>query len=202
MEYFVYVRTTNELSCPNFSTLNEAIEKYKATPMETLKDDVCLGVQDGDSFCFDIVHKFFNENILINDYLNHPERKDELDEILKDINSQLFIKYQFTSDIMGGALIDYNTGFVPYDSMKVEEKWNEAHISTYRDGMEIVGWVKPNRDTWNQYGWCYQKTASYVSRMNVPVYDERGHRHDVDMDPRAYLSSIGKKVSTTVKCVL
>ncbi len=193
--YYVYIQTDNERGCPKFDDIDSAVEKYNATKMEVLGDCVFLGYENGKDLCFDILHKFFEENVLINDYLNHDDK--EAKDVVKLITNRVQVKYQFTSDILGGTLIDYAVPIAPYTSgVKMDEKWNELNVSTYKDGnMNIIGWVKPTNETLDKYGWQYTKVASYVSMMNVPFYDENGIRHDADVDPRIYLQRLGKKVS-------
>lgn len=198
-KYFVYIGTENERGCPKYDSLDEALQKYNETEMKTMNDSVFLGIE-GDSevdgyYCFDIVHKFFEDNILINDYLNHKEAEDIM-EIAQGIIDKLFIRYQWTYDILNGVLIDYGTPFLKYEGREIETEWNEAFVETYADGkMNSVGWVKPTKDSYNRYSWNYPKTASYISLMNVAMYDEKGYKHDVDVDPREYLRLLRKRVS-------
>lgn len=191
-KYFVYITTETERTVPYYNTLDEAIEKYNATEMKTLEDCVFLGYEEGDDICFDVVHKFFKDNILINDYLNHKG----YESMVKEITDKLVIRYQWTLDILGGALIDWSTAFAPCNAKEMYVDWNEAYLYTLKnDTMIGVGWVKPTRETCDKYGWNYPKTASYVSMLNVTVFDDNGYPHEIDMDPRAYLQLLKKKVS-------
>ena len=198
-KYFVYIGTGSERGCPRYDSLDEALRKYSETEMTEMSDSVFLGIEgysepDG-SYCFDVLHKFFDDNILINDYLNHKETKSIM-EIVQRIISKMFIRYQWTGDILNGALIDYEMPFTKYVGKEINSEWNEVYLCTYADGeMNIVGWVTPSRDTFNKYGWNYPRTASYISLMNVAMYDDKGQRHDVDVDPRVYLQLLGKRVS-------
>lgn len=188
--YYVFVSTDTERSCPKFESLEDAVAKYQATKMNTLRDSVFLGYEENPQVCFDIVHKFFKDNVLINDYLNRDDHS-----MVVPVIDALDIAYQFTHEILGGVLIDYNTRFSSY-SGEAKKEWNEVYLSTYAENqMNTVGWVKPTRETLDRYGWNWPKTASYISMMNVPVYDSHGYKHDVDIDPRAYLQMLGKKVS-------
>lgn len=198
-KYFVYIGTGTERGCPRYDSLDDALRKYNETEMKDMTDSVFLGIegytQQNGSYCFDILHKFFSDNILINDYLNHEEIESVMKSV-QEIVSKTYIRYQWTGDILNGVLIDYEMPFVKYEGKEIETEWNETYLSTYTDGeMEIVGWVKPTRETYDKYGWNYPGTASYITLMNVVMYDERGHRHDVDVDPRVYLQLLGKRVS-------
>lgn len=202
-KYFVYTNTETERDCPYFTSLDEAIRLYNATEMNKFRDNVCLGVSSDrvtpkEGFCFDVVHKFFDENILINDYLNHEE--EEAKEAVERIKDKLSFRYQWTPDILNGALINYESSFASYNGELKGDEWNEAYVSTLNySEMIVTGWVKPTSETYDNYGWNYPDTASYISIMNVPVYDNRGCRHDVDIDPRVYLQLLGKKVSINRK---
>lgn len=193
-EYYVYTNTSKYIGCPKFDKVDDAIKKYLDTEMHSMTDNVFLGYESGRDLCFDIVHMFFNESVLINDYLNHDE--EEVRIAVDNVKRKLFMRYQWTHEIMDGVLIDYEGGFAPCMGTAKGEFWNEAYVHTLVDNkMETVGWIKPTRENFNKYGWAYPKIASYVSMMNVPVYDDQGYRHDVDIDPRAYLQLVGKKVS-------
>ena len=200
MKYFVFVDTSELRECPKFDKLEEAIEKYNSVEKKTLRDVVTLGIQSdyitpSEGFCFDVIHKFLDDehNILINDYLNHTE--SEISEAVKQIISQLTVRFQFTNDILNGALIDYGTSFAP-ETGNVNKEWNDAFIYTYKDQLLIsAGWQPHTRATYDSYGWSYPKIASYVKFVNVTVTDESGIEHDRDLDPRAYLQVIGKKIS-------
>ena len=199
IEYFVCINTHDAIGCPRFDTLDEALEKYHATEMKDFHDLVALGIEaDPMKCCFDILHKFYNENILINDYMNHTSDefgKDVL-RIVHEVMEKETIKYQYTTDILHGALIDYQSPVALMESKRTEEKWNEIYIETLKDNELVnVGWIQPTRETLDNYGWNYPKTCSYISLMNVSVYDKNGYKHDVDIDPRVYLSLINKKVS-------
>lgn len=190
--YYVYISTETEKGCPKFNNLDDAIKKFKETPMKTFRDNVFLGYEESPTICFDVIHKFFNDNILINDYLNH----EGLEDMVKEIEEKLIIRYQWTPDILGGALIDWCTAFAPCNSKEMKIKWNEVYLFTLKNNTLMgIGWVKPTRETFDNYGWNYPKTASYVSMMNVTVVDDNGYPHEVDMDPRAYLQMLGKKFS-------
>lgn len=198
-KYFVYIGTGTERGCPRYDSLDDALRKYNETEMKDMTDSVFLGIegytQQNGSYCFDILHKFFSDNILINDYLNHEEIESVMKSV-QEIVSKTYIRYQWTGDILNGVLIDYEMPFVKYEGKEIETEWNETYLSTYTDGeMEIVGWVKPTRETYDKYGWNYPGTASYITLMNVVMYDDKGQRHDVDVDPRVYLQLLGKRVS-------
>ena len=198
-KYFVYIGAESERGCPKYDSLDEALRKYNETKMTEMSDSVYLGIEGNSEhdgyYCFDVLHKFFNDNILINDYLNHTEAKDIM-KVAQEIINSLFIRYQWVSDILNGVLIDYDSPFVGYQEKEINAEWNEAYLSTYADGeMNIVGWVEPNRETYNKYSWNYPKTASYISMMNIGMYDDKGYRYDVDVDPRVYLQLLGKRVS-------
>ena len=192
--YYIYTNTKKEIGCPKFDDVDSAIKKYLETEMESMTDNVFLGYESGKDICFDIVHKFFEDNVLINDYLNHDE--EEVAVAVDNVKRKLFMRYQWTYDILDGMLIDYESDFAPYHGELKGKEWNEIHVGTWVDNkMEIHGWQKPTRETYNKYSWQYPKVASYVDMMNVPIYDERGSKHDVDIDPRVYLQLLGKKVS-------
>ncbi len=193
--YYVYIQTENERECPKFDSLDDAIEKYRSTKMRTLSDCVYLGYENSIDLCFDIIHKFFDDNVLINDYLSHDSK--EVEDVVNQITDRLLVRYQFTSSILGGVLIDYATPIIQYTSgIKMDEHWNELNVATFEEGnMNIIGWVKPTRETVETYGWSYPTVASYVSMMNVPFYDENGTRHDADVDPRVYLQRLGNRIS-------
>lgn len=197
-EFYIYTNTHEMRGCPRFDNLDDALEEYYETQMNEFKDNVFLGIEgtldNGERYCFDVLHKFFKENILINDYLNHPCR--EILGIVHGIIEKNIIKYQYTTDILGGVLIDFQSPVALIESKRTEEKWNEIYVSTLKDN-ELVnkGWVKPTRETFELYGWSWPKICSYISLINATVYDARGYAHDVDMDPRVYLSLINKKVS-------
>ena len=197
-EFYIYTNTHDLIGCPRFDNLDDALAKYNATKMEEFTDSVFLGIEGtlpgGERYCFDILHKFFKENILINDYMNHPHI--DILRIVHDVMEKTTIKYQYTTDILGGVLIDYQSPVALMETRRTEEKWNEVYVFTLEDSeMETIGWKEPTRETYELYGWNYPKTCSYISLMNVTVYDARGYAHDVDMDPRVYLSLINKKVS-------
>lgn len=194
--YYVYIGTENEKSCPKFNSLDDALAKYNATEMNNLRDSVFLGMEEYDSehYCFDVLHKFYKDNVLINDYTFH----DSTDVLRKvhEIMEMVDIKYQFTSEILGGVLIDYASPVDLMESKRTEEKWNEAFIETLvNDQLKSVGWVKPSRETQNNYGWQWPVHCSYIPLINVSVYDARGYKHDVDMDPRTYLALCNKRIS-------
>lgn len=197
-KYFVFIETQSERACPYFDSLDEAVAKYNSVEMKVLRDNVCLGIQSDNitttsGYCFDVIHKFFNANILINDYLNHDE--DEIAGIVEQIRNKLPIRYQYTSDILDGVLIDYFNHYSPY-SGEVKKEWNEVYLYTYKDEqMTTIGWVKPTRETYDSYGWNYPVTASYISIINVDVIDDNGVVHSIDINPGAYLQMIGKKIS-------
>ena len=198
-KYFVYILTGDERACLKYDLLRDALEKYGKTEMKKMHDNVFLGIEGDDEkdgyYCFDVVHKFFDDNILINDYLSHKNAKGIMDTVNEIINN-MFIKYQWVAEITNGVLIDYESPFVDYEGKEIDPEWNEAHLSTYKDGeINIVGWVKPTGETINKYGWNFPLTASYIDLMNVTMYDERGRKHEIDIDPRVYLKLCGKRVS-------
>ncbi len=198
MDYYVYIRTEENRSCPHFKELKEAIECFNENKMKKMNDDVFLGIEGITSdtkefFSFDVIHKMFNDNCLINDYMNHESK--EITDVVASIIHVLTIKYQFTSDILGGALIAYSSPFVNSESGDVHFDWNEVHVQTIKDGeISIAGWQDNSLETKEKYGWQYPEMYSYISAMNVTVIKD-GQEHYVDMDPRQYLNACGKKIS-------
>lgn len=203
MKYFVYIETKmTGHHCPYFETLEEAMELYNETQMKSFSNNIFLGIASNtvtpsSGYCFDVLHKFFDDQILINDYLNYVDKYPEIKETVKEIISKYFIRYQFTPWIVGGALIDYASPFaISLSDRKIEDKWNEIYISSLkRTTLMVVGWRKNNWRTYDAYGWNWPKRCAYVDMMNVTAYDKNGHPHEVDVDPRDYLLALGKKIS-------
>lgn len=199
-KYFVFISTEKERECPHFDSLEEAIEKYNDVPMSNLKDSVFLGIEsnsaspfDTDYVCFDVLHKFFEDNVLINDYLNHQQ--DSILEIVKEIINKTNIKYQFCSDVLEGVLIPFASDWVHENSEEeMKYEWNQLYLETFKEGnMFSVGWQPYTRETYENYGWNYPHTASYVGLMNVSYIDKSRVIHDRDVDIREYLAYHGKK---------
>lgn len=199
-KYFVLISIENERECAYYDSLTEAIERYKATPMHKLKDNVFLGIEskekspmDKDFMCFDVLHKFFEDNVLIDDYKNHLE--EGVLEIVKQIVNEFYIKYQYSYDLLKGVLIPYASDYV-HSTLEetMDEKWNEAYITTLKNNdMVAVGWQPPTRETLDKYGWFYPNNASYIDRINVRYTDSSGAIHDRDVDVREYLAYHGKR---------
>lgn len=198
MEYYVYIKTDENRSCPHFKELKEAIECFNENKMKKMNDDIFLGIEGTTSdtkefFSFDVIHKMFGDNCLINDYINHESK--EIADVVDSIIDALTIKYQFTSDILGGSLIDYSSPFVNSEAGTVHSDWNEVHVQTIKDGeISIAGWQDNNLETKEKYGWQYPEVYSYISAVNVTVTKD-GQEHYIDMDPRQYLKACGKKFS-------
>ena len=200
MKYFVYIWTETKGECPYVDSLDEAVRLYEQAKMNTYRDTVCLGISSdvvgiNSGYCFDVLHKFFDDNILIRDYLNHSDIP-EIVVAVKEILSRFFVKYQYTNDLLGGALIDYQSMFARnFDGHEYKEI-NEMYLSTLKDNKLVtVGWVEPTRENYEKYSWAWPNTASYVGIINVKVIDKRGYPHNVDVDPRDYLLALGKRVS-------
>ncbi len=201
MRYFVYIDMGNEKrACPYFDTLEEAMELYNKNKVTSFKDSLFLGIASdvvtmNSGYCFDVLHRFFDDEVLINDYLHYTE--PEIEYAVKEIINKYNVHYQFVSHILNGVLIDYDSCF-PRElvNMKLDEKWNEVYLSTLKkDKMENVGWRKNTNRTFDTYAWNWPKKCSYVKLMNVTAYDEQGYEHQIDVDPRDYLLALGKKVS-------
>ena len=203
MKYFVYVDITNiSHACPYFDKLKDAMKFYSKIKMTSFTDSVFLGIASdvvgmNSGYCFDVLHRFFDDEILINDYLYYTDKYPEIEHAVKEIISKYCIRYQFASQILDGALIDYYSPF----ARNLENKegamvWNEAYLSVLKGTkMETVGWRKNTSRTFDAYSWNWPKKCSYVKLLNVTVYDERGYEHQIDVDPRDYLLMLGKRVS-------
>ncbi len=198
MEYYVYISTEERRACPHFKELKDALECFKENEMKKMRDNVFLGIEGTaqdtiEFFSFDVVHKMFGDNCLINDYMNHES--EEITNAVNAIIDSLPIKYQFTSDILGGALIDFASAFATVDSDEILPVWTEAYIQTIKDGeINVAGWHCNDRRTWNLYSWQYPEVYPYVSLLNVTVTKD-SIDHYMDMDPRIYLKANGKKVT-------
>lgn len=195
LSYYVYTNT----DCTHYDNLEEAIEKYNSVEMKELKDSVFLGIESDDitptsGVCFDVIHKFFGENILINDWRNHMDEDDVVEKV-KEIISKFLIKYQFTYDLLNGVLIPYAEPWVKFSMNEtMDNEWNEVYIETYKDGDFVsVGWKENNWNTIGNYQWQYPSVASYIKRLNVKCTDESGMVHERDLDPREYLAYHGKR---------
>ena len=201
LNYYVYT----DIDCMHYESLDEAIEKYNSIEMFALKDSVFLGIESEDisptgGMCFDVLHRFFNDSILINDWLNHKD-EDNVREIVKEIVTRIPTKYQFTSEILNGALIPFSTPWIRSGSGTMADNWSEAYISVYRfhknsdNEFVSIGWKENNFDTIGNYQWQYPIVASYVGILNVKFTDELGVTHDIDIDPREYLANHGSRFS-------
>ena len=195
LSYFVYTNT----GCTHHESLDEAIKEYNSIEMKNLKDSVFLGIESDDisptsGICFDVVHKFFNENMLINDWRNHME-EDDVIEAVKEIIGKLPIKYQLIFDLLQGVLIPYSEAWVKASTDEImDDEWNEAYIEVYKDNDFVsIGWKENNWDTIGNYQWQYPTVASYINRLNVRCTDKSGVIHNRDIDPREYLAYHGKK---------
>lgn len=202
MRYFTFIETESvRHACPYFDNLEDAMELYNKHQMKSFRDNVFLGIASDEigmnsGYCFDILHKFYHDHILINDYMfyeDYPETKEAVEKVL----GQFFVRYQFTPNILDGALIDYASPFArSLTDKQIEEKWNEIHLEVLKNNkLETVGWRKPIRRTFDAYSWNWPKRTSYVGLMNVTAIDKSGHKHEIDVDPRDYLLALGKKVS-------
>lgn len=209
--YFVFVSTKTERGTYYYDELNSAIKKYSSIDMNELKDNVFLGYENSsldrilngnevtESVCFDYVHKFFNESILINDYLNHDCTK--VRNILNAIMEKLHMTYQFSSQILNGMLIPFNNQiFVPdksFNDKHLDDKasWEEIHVYKWQNGWASYGWRLPTRKTFDDFGWSYPTIASYCDLISVNVYNKQNHKAVVDMDIKQYLCMKGAKIS-------
>lgn len=198
-KYYVFIQKEKH-ECLYYFSLNEALEKYNSIEMNDLRDCIFLGIEsnsenplDKDFVCFDVLHKFFKDNILINDYMNH--QREDVFAVVKEIINNCSIKYQYSSDILNGALIPYSSDFVHQinnDEMKYQ--WNQVYIETYDKGdMCSVGWQPYTKETYENYGWSYPNIASFVQYINVSCTDKSGVIHDRDIDIREYLAYHGKR---------
>ena len=195
LSYYVYTNT----DCTHYDSLDEAIEKYNSIEMKELRDSVFLGVESDDisptgGICFDVVHKFFDTNIVINDWLNHKDDADVIEKV-KEIICRIPCRYQFVSDLLNGVLISFSEPWVQsYANETMADEWSEAYISVYTDnGFASVGWKENNWNTIGNYQWQYPTVASYIHQLNVKFTDESGMIHDRDIDPREYLAYHGLK---------
>ena len=189
ISFYVY---TNK-NCTHHNTLNEALEIYNSVEMKELKDDVFLGVESDDisptgGVCFDVIHKFFDANILINDWLNHKDDADVTEKV-SEIIRKVPIRYQFVSNLLNGVLISFSDPWVKsYTNETMADAWTEAHISVYTDnGFSSVGWKENNWNTIGNYQWQYPTVASYIHQLNVKFTDENGYESNRDIDPREFL---------------
>lgn len=192
--YFVYLNTDIERACPKFDSIEDAIREYNSMEMQKLSDCVFLGYEEGKNICFDVIHKFYGGNVLINDYLNH--NKDSVKKAVKEIKDRMCIRFQWTPDIIHGCLIEYASAPAPciIDGELKDSTINEVHVSSTVDNeLEVKGWLSLGEA--EKYCWQYPEVASYVSMINVPVYDNKGRRHDMDIDPASYLRKLEKRVS-------
>ena len=200
LNYYVYTNT----DCTYYDSLDEAIEKYNSVEMKELRDCVFLGIQSDDisptnGICFDVIHKFFNENILINDWRNHIDEND-VKNAVKEIVNHFHISYQMSSDIFkgtcySGVLIPFNSSWIRFGANeKMNNEWDEAYITSCNTNDFIsIGWQPNNRQTRESYGWSYGEQACYIDRLNVEFIDLKGYVSHKDIDPREYLEYHGKK---------
>lgn len=194
--FYVYIATSTERTMFYHEDLSVALKKYLDCQMKTFTDNVFLGYEDLENhICLDILHKFFDEHILINDYLNHQNNMDLFHIVLRILDT-VSIKYQFSSAIWGGVLIDYSSHFISYKHnyelacLDSKQKClQECYISTLKDNdLQIVGWVDNDRESSNSYGWSYPTIASYITLVSVTVRNKHNSSfHTIDMDIRAYL---------------
>ncbi len=201
MKYYVFIETGAKHTCPYFDTLEQAMELYNETEMTKFRDNVFLGISSDnvtptEGYCFDVLHKFFDENILINVYLNHTDTPEAMKKV-KEIIQKFDIRYQLVHDILNAVLIDYKMPFAKsLVGHEVKEKWNEIYVSTLEGNQFInTGWVEYSSKDIDNYTYDWPNGCSYVGLMNVTVIDSCGYPHMVDVDPRDYLLALGKKVS-------
>ena len=202
MKYYVFIETGVKHTCPYFDTLEEAMELYKETEMTKFRDNVFLGISSDnvtptEGYCFDVLRKFFDKNILINGYLNHDDIP-EIMETVKQITRMFDIRYQLTCDILDGALIDYKSVFARIvKNNECKGKWNEIFVAKLQDKEFVnAGWVEfEKHNQLEEFSWNWPNSCAYVSFMNVTIVDNCGHPHMCDVDPRDYLLALGKKIS-------
>ena len=200
-KYYIYIKKKNEKhECLYFDSLSEAMKRYKATEMKSLDESVFLGIQSEDisptsGMCFDVLHKFFGEHILINDYLNH-DCKEVRSEVKKILN-KIVVKYQFTSNLLGGVLIPFYEDWSGHrNDMIMKKEWCEAYVLTCENNeMVYKGWQPYGKETQDKYGWQYPNIASIVIRLNVICVDDNGVNHEIDADPREFLRNHGYRFS-------
>ena len=195
LSYFVYTNT----GCTHHESLDEAIKEYNSREMKELKDSVFLGIESDDisptsGICFDVVHKFFDTHILINDWLNHKDEADVTEKV-REIVTRIPIRYQFVSDLLKGVLISFSEPWIQsYTNETMADEWTEAYISVHTDnGFASVGWKENNWDTIGNYHWQYPIVVSYIHQLNVKFTNTNGYESNRDIDPREYLAYHGKK---------
>ena len=202
ISYYVYTNT----DCTHYDNLNEAIEKYNSIEMKELADSVFLGIESDDispssGICFDVVHKFFKENMLINDWQNYKDEED-VKTAVREIIESIRITCQMTNNIFkgncySGTLIPFaNPWIKSYTTEKMSDTWDEAYITSCNTEEYIsVGWQPNNRKTRETYGWSYRNQACYIDRLNVEFINSNGSFSHRDIDPREYLDYHGYKFS-------